>query len=105
MGNLLDTRRAFFYAMTALILFVIANTCAFITLEIQGESTTISIFLSVSALFANGLPILALIVMFCVIVLPLWYLLVVFSVSIAFHFPAIRGVSRRFLLWMHGMTP
>lgn len=104
-GNHLDIRGAFFYALTALILFVIANISAFITLDMQGESSTISIFSSVSALFTNGLPILATIVLLCVLVVPLWYLLAVVWVSASFRFPALRGVARRFLHWMHAMTP
>lgn len=97
--------RAFSMALTAVILFFIANSFPFITLTIEGDTTTISIFSSVKALFDNQLPILALIVMLCVILMPLWYLLSVLWVVISFELHIGRGLTRKFLHWLHLMAP
>ena len=53
-----DFRRAFSLALTAFILFIIANNFPFITMNLQGEINTISVFSSIRALFDNGLPVL-----------------------------------------------
>ncbi|SUO97853.1 Inner membrane protein yebS [Suttonella ornithocola] len=97
--------QAFIYALTALILFVIANAFPFITLSLQGEITTISVFSSVQSLFNNGLPILALLVMLFVIIMPLWYLTAVLWIIVSFRYQFLNTLSRRFLHWMHYMAP
>lgn len=53
-SNNADFRAAFIFAQTALILFIIANASPFITLDMGGSVTTISIFSSVQALFETA---------------------------------------------------
>lgn len=104
-SNNADFRAAFIFAQTALILFIIANTSPFITLDMQGDVNTISIFSSVQALFENGLPLLAFLVMMFVIIVPLWYLLSVLWVVFSFRFNVLHKTTRQFLHWMDWMAP
>lgn len=108
-GTLIDGRadfaKAFIYAITALILFIIANSFPFITLNLQGSLTTISVFSSVQALFDNHLPFLAFLVLLFVIIMPLWYLLAVIWIVISFRRRFLNQISRKFLHWMHHMAP
>lgn len=58
-----DFRRAFLLALTAFILFIIANNFPFITMNLQGEYNTISVFSSIKTLFDNDLPLLGMLVL------------------------------------------
>lgn len=98
-------RQAFIFALTALILFIIANSFPFITLNLQGETTTISVFSSVTSLFNNELPILSILVMLFVIIMPLWYLVAVLWIIISFRYRLLNRISRRFMHWMHHISP
>ncbi len=100
-----DCRRAFIYAVTAIILFIIANSFAFITLTLQGSTTTISIFSSVQSLFNHGLTVLGIIVMMFIMIMPLYYLLAVLWVLISFRFKIMNHFSRQFLHWLHHISP
>lgn len=100
-----DFRRAFSLALTAFILFIIANNFPFITMNLQGEINTISVFSSIRALFDNGLPVLGVLVLLVIIIMPLWYLSAVLWVIISFRFHVMSGVTRRFLHWMSWMSP
>lgn len=108
-GTLIDGRadfiQSFVFAFTALILFIIANSFPFITLNLQGSLTTISVFDSVKSLFDNGLPVLAVLVLLFIIVMPLWYLLAVIWVVISFRLRFLNRISRKFLHWMHHIAP
>lgn len=100
-----DFRKALIYAITALILFVLAHTFPFITLNLQGEITTISVFSSVQALFDNGLFFLSLMITLFIIVAPLSYLLIVIWVILSFRFRVLSRLARRFLHWLHHLSP
>ena len=100
-----DFRRAFIFALTAFILFIIANNFPFITMNLQGEINTISVFSSIKALFDNDLPVLALLVLLVIIIMPLWYLTAVLWVIISFRLRFMRSLTRRFLHWMAWMSP
>lgn len=100
-----DFRRAFIYALTAFILFIIANVSPFIRLSLQGEIITISVFNSITSLIYHDLPILALIVFSVIIIMPLWYLLAVLWVIISFRYQVLSEISRRFLYWLSVMSP
>ena len=103
--GLADFRKAFIYALTALILFIVANSFPFITLIMGGDATTISVFSSIKALFDNDLHILGIIVFMLIIVMPLWYLLAVLWVIISFRYRFLNDISRNFLHWMTHMAP
>lgn len=108
-GHLIDGNTDFFsafiFALTALILFVIANLCPFITLVLQGEINTISVFSSVKSLFDNNLWLLAIMVFLFVIILPLYYLCAVLWVIISFRYKLFNKVSRRFLFLLYKISP
>lgn len=98
-------RRAFLLALTAFILFIIANNFPFITMDLQGEINTISVFSSIKTLFDNDLPVLGALVLLVIIIMPLWYLGAVLWVIISFRFRFMSGITRRFLHWMAWMSP
>lgn len=100
-----DFRQAFIFALTAIILFIIANSFPFITLSMQGEITTISVFSSVKALFDNALPLLGIMVMLFIMILPLYYLSAILWVIISFRFHFMHHLTRRFLHWLHYISP
>lgn len=100
-----DFRRAFILALTAFILFVIANNFPFITMSLQGEINTISVFSSIKTLFDNDLPFLGALVFIVIIIMPLWYLLAVLWIIISFRFRFLTRVTRLFLHWMALMAP
>lgn len=100
-----DFRQAFIFALTAFLLFIIANSFPFITLSMQGEITTISVFSSVKALFDNALPLLGLMVMLFIIVLPLYYLSAILWVIISFRLQWMHRLTRRFLHWLNHISP
>lgn len=100
-----DFRQAFIFALTALILFIIANSFPFITLSMQGEITTISIFSSVKALFDNSLPLLGFMIMLFIMILPLYYLSAILWVIISFRFDFMQHITRKFLHWLHHISP
>jgi len=103
--GLADFRKAFIYALTALILFIIANSFPFITLSMGGDATTISVFSSIKALFDNDLHVLGVIVCMLIIVMPLWYLLAVLWVIVSFRYRFLNDISHNFLHWMTHMAP
>ncbi|MDO4643205.1 MAG: paraquat-inducible protein A [Cardiobacteriaceae bacterium] len=103
--GLADFRKAFIYALTALILFIIANSFPFITLSLSGDTTTISVFSSVKALFNNNLHILGVLVFMLIIIMPLWYLLAVLWVITSFRLRFLNNISQKFLHWMSHMAP
>lgn len=100
-----DFRRAFVLALTAFILFIIANNFPFITMDLQGEINTISVFSSIKTLFDNDLPVLGMLVLIVIILMPLWYLSAVLWVIISFRYRFMSAVTRRFLHWMAWMSP
>ena len=100
-----DFRIAFIFALTALILFVMANLCPFITLVLQGEMSSISVFSAVKSLFNADLMLLAVMVLLFVIVLPLYYLCGVLWVIISFRFSILDNISRKFLHYLHHVSP
>ena len=100
-----DFRQAFIFTLTALILFIIANSFPFITLSMRGEITTISVFSSVRSLFDNALPMLGVVVMLFIMVLPLYYLSAILWVIISFRFQFMHRLTRRFLHWLHHISP
>lgn len=100
-----DFRRAFMLALTAFILFIIANNFPFITMNLQGEINTISVFSSIKTLFDNDLPVLGMLVLVVIIIMPLWYLLAVLWVIISFRLRFLNFITRRFLHWMAWMSP
>ena len=96
---------AFIYAITAIILFLIANIFPFITLSLKGELNTISVFSGVKALFDNDLIILAILVFLFIIIIPLYYLIAVLWVIISFKLKFLNNFSRKFLFLLHLMSP
>lgn len=98
-------RLAFLYALTALILFIIANSFPFITLSIKGDINTISVFSGIQALFDNHLLLLGILIFLLIIIMPLWYLLAVLWVIISFRFQILNRISQKFLHWMTHMAP
>lgn len=100
-----DFVRSFIFALTALILFIISNTFAFITINLKGEESTITVFSSIKSLFENDLTILGFLVLLLIIVMPLWYLLAMVWVGISFYFDFSTQLTRRFLHWMEHLAP
>lgn len=100
-----DFRRAFIYALTGVILFLIANAYPFITIELGGQKTTITIASSIDSLFNNRLDILGILVFFLIIITPLWYLLGVVWVVLSFRFNIAISLTRRFLHLMTHLSP
>lgn len=96
---------SFVFALTAIILFIIAHTSPFITLNLQGEISTISIFSSVKALTDNGLFLLSIMVMLFIIILPLYYLLALLWTIISFRLRFLDHITRHFLHWLHHIAP
>lgn len=103
--GLADFRKAFIYAISAILLFILAHTSPFITITLAGDSNTISILSAIGTLFENRLPVLGLIVFFLVIITPLWYLLGVVWVVISFRYNMLHRFSRHFLNWMTRLSP
>ncbi|UJF25367.1 paraquat-inducible protein A [Suttonella sp. R2A3] len=103
--GLADFRKAFIFALSAILLFILAHSSPFITITLGGDSNTISILSAIGTLFENRLPILAVIVFFLIIVTPLWYLLGVLWVVISFRYRLFPRLSRHFLHWMVNLSP
>lgn len=100
-----DFQKSLIFALTAVILFIIANTFPFITIELAGQTNTITILSSLDSLFDNGLEVLGVLVFFLIIVTPLWYLLGVVWVALSFRFNLAINVTRHFLHWMARLSP
>ena len=98
-----DFRAAFAYALTALILFIVANAFPFITLNLKGESNTISIVSSIQALWQNDLKLLALFISLLIGVVPLWFLLGALWSILSFHYRWRSEMTRHFLHLMARM--
>ncbi len=100
-----DFRLSFLYALTALILFIISNTFPFITINLKGEESTITVFSSIKSLFDTDLTLLAWMVLLFIIIMPLWYLCAMLWVVISFRLNIFPKITRNFLHWMNHMAP
>lgn len=100
-----DFRPAFIFALSALLLFFIANLSPFLTLDLKGELTTVSVFSSVEALYDNGLRVLAVLVMVFIILMPLYHMLAILWVIVSFRQKWLRALTRRTLHWMYHIAP
>jgi len=76
---------------TALIVLCIANSFPFLTLEAQGQSSTISLIDSAYALFAQGYPVLSVLIVCFIVVLPMIYLCLLLMITV----PIKLGINRR----------
>lgn len=100
-----NLERAFYFALTSVLLFIMANALPFISITLAGDHSTISIFSSVKALYHSGLHFLAFLELMFIIVLPLWYLLAILYLIMSFHFSLAPQFSRRILHYLHLMAP
>lgn len=100
-----DFRRAYIFALTGVILFIIANAYPFITINLAGQQTTITIISSLDSLFENGLTLLAILVFFLIIITPLWYMLGVVWVVLSFRLNIAIPLTRHFLHLMTRLSP
>lgn len=100
-----DFRACFHYALTALILLLMANLSPFITLNLKGSLTTISVFSSIKALFEHDLNALGVLMMLTIMVLPAWYLLAVLWSIVSYRFKILPFFTRRFMHWFYHISP
>lgn len=92
------------FAITAFILFWIANTFPFIQLNLKGEQNIISIYSSIEALFKQDLNLLAILVCFLIIIIPAIYFATTIYAILSFHWQMKHELTRSFLFTMVKMT-
>ena len=103
--GLSDFQACFYYALTALILLLMANLFPFMTLNLKGTLTTISVFSSVKALFDNQLTLLGILMLFTIMIFPAWYLLAVLWSIISYRYRLLTRLTRRFMHWFYHISP